>query len=417
MNPARPLFLVLWAFSFLGTAFAAGAPEVADLMQRGVAAYREDRLADSMTDFSEVLWLDPGNAAARNYLWNIADRIQRDREGRRISDEELADALRLAEERLSRRRLAAKETLEQLKEAYGRSRQPQSPEQLLSSMEGVEKYIGADFDSSRDATRAETYFQEILKHLSSALARGDFVTPKDQLNAQGFLAYYGGRWEDAAVHWEKAHQEDLSDALILKNLDNVRGIVAKQQKDEKIQDLIRQAGAYQRAGEYEQAVLLWRDVVKLDPDNPEAPQALASGVEALQKERKKREVNRLFKQGLDLYRAEKRIDAAQVWLEALQIDPSQREIREWLKRVGEKLEKKEVVFIEREPARASTPHEVTAVSKKNAETLYADGLRMYAQGDVEKALNLWRRSLQEDPSMSKAKKALEHAEAEIKLRD
>jgi len=110
------------------------------------------------------------------------------------------------------------------------------------------------------------------------------------------------------------------------------------------------------------------------------------------------------------------LSAAELWLEALQLDPTYQKARVWLKLVGKKIERGEESAAEPAPRSAPAPAAApTSESVTRAEQLYKQGLLAYAEGRLEDSVKLWRGALAANPSLKKAQEALRQGESEISL--
>jgi tetratricopeptide (TPR) repeat protein len=357
--------------------------------------------------------LDPDNRDAKKFLWTIGRMVQEDEQKSALVPGERREAVRMAWRSLEERRKNAEAVMARLKEAFGKGRARQSPQDLLSSAEGVGKYLGSRFEEERSRALAESYFQKVSEELSSALAGRRFVTGKDQETAEGWLAYYAGNWQAASAKWTAALKDDPKDAKLRAALDGLRRLIVRKENEKKILEWTEQAATLQETGYVAKAEDYWKKILAIDPGHETAARNLAVCRDAREKMEREKKLAALTEQGIELYQAGKFIDGAQKWLEALEIDPGYREARVWLSHVGDKIKRSA-------PPAQSLPKAATAAGARDpdkAYALYKDGLIAYADGQIATAIDCWEKSLRLDPDREQAKQALRQAKSEMRIKE
>jgi tetratricopeptide (TPR) repeat protein len=407
------------ALLLLALPVAAAEPLSADrMLTQAVELYRRGKLPEALMEMTSVLEQDPENATAKSYVWTIARRMREREKRASMSAAEKDAAVRRAYELLEERRARSKETLDKLEEVYQRTRDVRGPQELALSTEGMEKYLGTEFESERVRAEAEAYFRKIMDNLTRALERSAFVTRKDHLNAEGTLAYYRGEWAGALKKWEAALAEDPADAGMRRNVENLKTLIARKQVEDKVREFSARAETFQRTGYMKEAARAWEQALALAPKDDKIMQNLTLCRRAFQKEERARELKALTDEGVAQFQAGRPSEAVETWLKVLRIDPGYEQARVWISHVGKRLETA--------PAAASAaPRPAVTVGGKTlpapgpaearrAQDLYREGLLLYAGNEVSKAIASWREALRLDPGLVQAQQALRQAQAEIK---
>jgi tetratricopeptide (TPR) repeat protein len=230
------------------------------------------------------------------------------------------------------------------------------------------------------------------------------------------MAFYKRQWPKAVALWEKALKEDPADAQVKSDLSSLKTLLDKERRDVEMKDLVAQAEAYQQTGLYDRAAESWKEVLRRDPRRPGAAESLAASRAAAEKVRQLKRLDAMNEDAVTLYNQGKHLSAAELWLEALQLDPTYQKARVWLKLVGKKIERGEESAAEPAPRSAPAPAAApTSESVTRAEQLYKQGLLAYAEGRLEDSVKLWRGALAANPSLKKAQEALRQGESEISL--
>jgi tetratricopeptide (TPR) repeat protein len=401
-------------------AAALPAPTADGFLQSAAAAYRDGRLDDALKDMVKALEIDPENPTAKNYVWALVKRVRQEQEKGSLSPEEQARAVRLAALHLEERRRRSREVLERLKDT--RSAGTRRPSDILAGLGGLESFLGHDFAAGVAEGQARAYFEEILGQLTKAIQGGAFVSRKDQLRAEGFLAYYQQDWAKTARLWRKALDEDPDDAVLKKDFHSLTALIEKSARAEKARELARQAEAYQKTAYWAQAEKTWKEVLALDPQFPAAAESATAARVAREKTALQSRLAAMTDEGLKLYQAGGYGEAAQKWLEVLRLDPTYEKARVWLRYAGDKLkqlDRSTETALSGRPAplpravRAGEAAAPSSADKERGSALYKKGILLYSQDNVAGAIAAWKESLRYDPGMSLAQQAIRQAQAEL----
>jgi tetratricopeptide (TPR) repeat protein len=322
--------------------------------------------------------------------------------------------LSLARRALEERRRRTQEILAALQEADRRTRSPRSPQDLLEGVRGLDALFGKDLSADMADEQSRAYRDAILGNLGAALQKGLFVTRKDHLRAEGYLAYFQEDWPKALALWSQALALDPADPRLKEDVSSLQVVLARRESREKVLDLARQGRIHAKMGDHGQAMGAWKELLALEPDNAEAKVELAVARVALEKYRRRARLKEKTDEGLRLYKAGDAFSAAEVWLEVLQEDPLFEEARVWLQHAGRKI--KSAGAVPPPPAAKEASAEApVARDPDRAMELYKQGVVSYAQGDTAQAIETWRQVLRLDPSLNRAREALKQAQAELAL--
>lgn len=403
-----------WILILLAAAPAAAeGPGVDALLQSGVASYREGKLFDALDAMTEVLEKEPANATAKSYLFTITKKIQeKDADYRYVPAEAAADVAR-AEAVLQERRQRTLDALAGLERAHRLTGNVRDPSQILAGIEGLERHLGADFAAERVQDQADAALRTILEDLSRAIKKGVFVSEKDHLAAQAHLAYYQGDRKKALRLWEEAVRRAPEDGGVKRNRDALETLLNKEALAGKIREAESQAAALEKTGYFEEAAQAWAEVLRLNPGHPFAVGRLAASRKGAAQLRLEEKLKRLTNDGIGLYKEGKFVEAAQVWLEVLQADPEWRQARVWLAQVGPKLKTASTPSLVERRAPVSSGDSPTPANQEKAFDRYKEGLLYYAEEQPGKAIEKWREALKLDPTLVKARQALDQAQWEL----
>jgi tetratricopeptide (TPR) repeat protein len=400
-----------------------------DLLQSSAAAYREGRLMDALRDAVEALEADPRSLPAKNYVFTIGEAVRKERQSLKLRPGEKEMAARAARAYITLRQKRTEEVLQGLRDASSRSRDLRSPAGFFTTLQGLDRSLGAGFHAESYGGQAQLYFANILDNLENALKKSSFSEAKDRLRAEGYLAYYKGDPHGAASYWEKALKADPADEQIKNDLASVREMIRREKETKEIQEYVARAEASFDAGLYADAVEAWREVYRRDPKRPGLVEKLAASRVALEKSISRKKIDALMAQAAQEYKAGQFTQAAGLWLDVLQLDPTYASARTWLRLAGDKLKEDPraapaapapvPAVVEKKkdaaPAAASEPLPAPSEAKADAEELYRRGLIAYSQGDVPGAMTWLKKSLARDPGLRRAQQALEQCQTETSL--
>ena len=128
-----------------------------------------------------------------------------------------------------------------------------------------------------------------------------------------------------------------------------------------------------------------------------------------------------YEKGLAAYRKGDAAGAETEWRKALEVAPSNPQIKKFLLRVEpdnealkepalstkDRTKKKTVPDQAKQERKEARKESRISPEKKKADDLYYEGLRLYKQGKIDDAVSCWEQALKIDPENQKAQKSLE----------
>jgi tetratricopeptide (TPR) repeat protein len=176
--------------------------------------------------------------------------------------------------------------------------------------------------------------------------------------------------------------------------------------------LFVQGQAYYDKKMYKEAIRNWENVIEIDPEHKDAGMYIEFARKKLKeieekkketeekkkKEKMKSQIKHYFDKGVSLHKSGKWSEAKAAFEWVLKRESNNIKAKEYIRDLEVQINK------------------LTQENKEKAHQLYTQGLRAYTSKNLKKAIELWEKALQLDPSHVKAKKSLERAKEEIKSR-
>ena len=194
---------------------------------------------------------------------------------------------------------------------------------------------------------------------------------------------------------------------------------------------------YYRANETEKARSEFLKALEIDKNNSSSKIMLAAIDREIYIEDPsdafKDVVKELFLKGLVYYRAGDNGKALKEWENGLSVSPGNNQLKEFCGLINSKINesaagakekqerpRKKTVKKEEKDAKTDVKKGKSTLSKskisvdeKKVSDLYYEGLKLYQQGELKKAIDIWEQVLKMDPDLNKARKNLEKAKKEI----
>ncbi|MBK8576642.1 MAG: hypothetical protein IPN90_13520 [Elusimicrobia bacterium] len=406
------IFFPIFFATVLGLSLPLRADSPVEVLQSALDAYFNGRYDESVHFFEQLLEMDPKNVKAKQGLKNAQrkwdEQVLRDREQER-------KALYVAQGYLAKGKVV--EAFDRCREILARA--PNLPE----AQELITKVRGKAEKSLRKAKPESSAYYE----------------------AQGDLAYMEGDWFKAADSWEKVLVFNKDRLDLMQRLEDTKKKLAERQREERIQVMLDLARANSQRGLFSDAVKVLGEVLQLDPTNAEARQLLneARRSAAQQAQAKKDgQVQEINQKAMDAFSLGHRKDALALFHQVLKIDPDNRLAGEYRDRIlgldptlldepaprrsggaadlasattliqAEKfIEAIEIV----ERVLAQNPNDLKAQNlldeararqRELVEQSYREALTAYSRGDREECLRKLQDCRKIDPDFSRAKQAL-----------
>jgi tetratricopeptide (TPR) repeat protein len=144
---------------------------------------------------------------------------------------------------------------------------------------------------------------------------------------RGLEALRQGEYRKAIENWKAALAEEPENAQVKNYLQKT-----KIKMQEEIEELLDQAEEDWQSGDWPAAVKNWRQVIKIDPENAQAGQALTSHLDKI-----KSAANDLYLKGVEHYVKNQLLEAIVNWKEVLILDPDNLKAAKHLSYAQEKL--------------------------------------------------------------------------------
>lgn len=381
-----------------------------ELLRGAAADYRDGRWVEALRGAALVLEDDPANPHARNLIWSIAKDEKKRSSSLTLRPKEIKDAHEKAVKYLSDRRVRTEKALSALGEVERTSRDLRSPAGLLTALEGLNR-SGVGGVSGWTGEAVEVRFSTVLRNLNAALEKQKVSSRKDEYRIKGYLAYFKNDWGRAADYWTRALKEDPQNVQVQSELASLRELLRKKQEREELDDLVRQAETYFETGLFSQSVEAWGAVLKINPSFPGAKESLSMARVSREKSLQREKLHGMMERASAEHRAGRAVEAAEICLEALQINPSYGPARALLKLAGKKI----LEIKSAPPAPSAASPSLVPQDRAKAEPLYKKGLLLYSDGDVAGAVAMWKKAMALDGTFSKAREALRQGESELAI--
>ncbi|OGR82866.1 MAG: hypothetical protein A3J74_11225 [Elusimicrobia bacterium RIFCSPHIGHO2_02_FULL_57_9] len=397
---------LLWLSAGLASAAPNFAPLVSQRLQTGKEAFEAGNYPSALNHFFSVIELAPENIEAKTYITRIAE-SWRGLESRAVMTRaERKQGLAQAHDYLDRKNRAMAALSSEL-EAVRRQLESSAmdSEALLRTSRSLSKFKEGETGDRILEEQSRRYIEILRQRLREAISRGEsFHNQGDVLVARGFLWYYRDNLEKALVEWEKAQILNPGDPLLREQVEWVSRKKAMLEREQTMKEVLEQAREASAKGQSEQALLYWRTLVIMEPDNKDFQKRLVGAqdnVRRVQADKKIGKAYRFLRQGL-------LAEASSAFLEVLEVDPGNKESLDSLKDIQQSLNKR----LERRAKDPAPPARPDRREPKLSEDHYTLGVVHFAKGELDKAMAAFALALEYDPANDRAKNALARIKAE-----
>lgn len=251
-------------------------------------------------------------------------------------------------------------------------------------------------------TRRESERKEILKRAKAVIAerkkkvKESYEKGIKHYKRSEFLK--AGEEFNAALEIEPEHKEAKKYLeLIAKRLEK---IVNKGEFKTVAELYYAQGTIFYIKGEWAKSISQWENTLKIDPSNKEISEFIKIAKKRRQEEEAFEKAEVLYRDGLAYYNKGKINEAIKQMEEVIKFNPQHRKAREFIVRAREK-----VAAIKKE--------EKTRKLRETVEKRYFRGIDYYAEGQFNKAIKEWKGVLKIDPTHRGAKDYLKKARDKI----
>lgn len=360
-----------WAFLLLCACVSAQAAPDPDYYKEGRAAFEAGNYLAAVDRLTEALLRSPGDPRSQTLLVAAGKKLIESRSLSKMSLDELQRLVDNASRELETRRHDLRRALAELKAAQQASEKG-SVKETLRACRGVDMLLEVTLGDDPESQKVLEYVRSVCANLEASLASGILLRPFDERRVAGYVAFCRSDWTEAAEAWGQASALVPSDSHVKDLWES-----AKKRRDREEEQKREEAKQTQ----------MERDRVR----------SLAE---------KKVNMDRHRRLALEHQNNKRWVEAAQSWLAVLKDDPLDPQAREALDAAGEQLRRFETTV---QPAASSAPE-----NSAQSEQFYTLGLIRYADGDLKGAAESFEAALKRNGRHPYARKALERVREEQK---
>lgn len=408
----RHSLALIFLLALPAAAGAGDSVQASRYLQMGKDVFEKGQYSAALEYFLSTLEFSPENVEAKVYIARIGEQWRQQEEQASLTPDERRTALRMAHALLEARRKRFSEMSSELDEVRRQLDSKSSdPQGLLRASRSLTRLRDERLGDLIIAEQSRHYIKLLQERLKQVIVRGGgFQDPKDLHVARGFLWLYKEDLARALVEWRRALALAPEDAMLKEQIQWLSQKKTAQEREQTIGELLAQARAGAAKSDYKRALLHWRSLVAISPENEEFQRELfqtQERVRRLQTEERLVRARRAMRGG-------KQADTSLLFLEVLEVDPANREALDSLKTIQQELNRR-LAGSRLSPASgtaaSSSGGEVR--SPKLAEEQYTLGVIYYAQGEYEKSEKALKKAIELDPANEKAKNALSRVRVEI----
>jgi len=383
-------------------------------LEAGRVALREGQLTGALSFFKAGLKEDPTNLELKNILEATQTQVDLFIEGT------------LAEYRIhmgERNFLQANSMLSRLKADYEEN--PKIKAEVEKHQKVIQKILEEDFATAEQLFKkgefesAENLYKKLLRYnpdyVQAARRIRDISFEKQKLERRQALLkmneeadkYLEAGFEEKALSlWEEILKIDPSLIDISQKANQLQKKIELKRKKEKFNKMFQQGLALYKKGGIGAALRVWRKVLKLDPTHPEARTFL---------DKIKLKIKELENRGIALEEKKKWRSAAKAWKKVLRLDPTHSLAKKSLNRVRQLLRAQTAKKLAaRKKALAAAQKNVSGgLSQQAIEKLLKTGLNYYRKENYTLALAEWQKVSKADPENKRASRYLANLKAKM----
>ncbi|OGR83628.1 MAG: hypothetical protein A2902_03185 [Elusimicrobia bacterium RIFCSPLOWO2_01_FULL_64_13] len=276
---------------------------VNELLDKAFEAYVDENFDRAIENFQKVLQIDPKDKTAQQGLKHAQKKVENER------------------------KLMAEREEKNLKKVKGFVRR----EKWLDAMDVLNEILG----------RAPNEFEalKIQKELRELFTRKMSVTPAPpgtRQAYQGLLLYMEKRYDEAADLWKESltlRPDDFKLSIYAERADQLF-------RESRRYDVLvvgrTRARAASAAGNYEEAVSLWKSILDFDPSDEESRRELTRAEEMLERQNRKSRIGEHYDRGLSLFNEGRFAESLAEWQSIISIDPENEVALDYVEKIREK---------------------------------------------------------------------------------
>jgi len=282
---------------------------------------------------------------------------------------------------------------------------------------------------NKEYLKAVDFFFQIVEKAprSTGVARKSAKYIEDIKNkftqhyAEGFSYWSKADYKKAAEEWALLLVVDPSNKEVQEYIEKANVKLAEKQlleqtqreRKSKFDTYSAQGMEFYEKKQYSKAVECFENAAILNPGDKITSEYLRKAkakqtVQAIEENEKA--VREYYNNGVKYFNQGSYYDALFEFMGVLEIDPVHKAVKEYLAKIRSKIRSVKIAQ-EQFPAQEDT----ISISSSSVEKLYNLGLLEYSEGNLEKAVNVWRKVLKYSPEHKKAKINLDRVEKELKI--
>ncbi|MFH1353233.1 MAG: PorV/PorQ family protein [bacterium] len=254
---------------------------------------------------------------------------------------------------------------------------------------------------------AGEYIAKVKKMFSETKTIEDRKKRESELAEQFEKAkkfFDSGKMIDAKTAFETVLSLDPENKKAPGYIEKINGAL-EEARSQMADDLFTQGSAYYDKKMYEEAIKNWEKTLEINPQHKEAKRYLElarkkSEEDKAKKEedKKQKELEHYYNKGVSMFKKEQWGQAQAAFQWVFKTEPQYKEAKEYLGKIETEL------------------NNLAEKNKSEAQELYTQGLRAYTSKKLKKAIELWEKAVELDPSHTKANTSLKRAKEELKKR-
>ena len=353
-------------------------------MQQGIQYYRNKQFLYAHKYFSDVLRINPQHKGAQQYRTRI---------------------------RVYLEKVVTEGKFESLRElCYAQAMTAYLANDLTNAIDNWQKVL-----------RLDEANPEVSEFIASAKSRIEERRKREEADILNKIAlgYFDKKsYEDALKTWEKVTEIDSQYPKVKDNIDRTKALIERERKrieQRTIETLVQRHWnkglEYFVDGKFDLAKKEFETILRIDPSHTRAKERLDRTVRRIEEERISRnlvlspyeqKVNELEQRGINLYVAKKFQESVAVWNMLLQIDPNNRNARQYRDKAMQMAGEQYTAGSAEEQ-----PVVINEETQKLIEEQYVLGMIAFSNDDLMEAKKYFAVVLRMDPNHIKARRNIE----------
>ena len=198
----------------------------------------------------------------------------------------------------------------------------------MDDLSSIQKQDPNDPDVQEIQTRLAATFRAKMADTKAA--------PANDLVFQGMLYYLQKKYPDAIVIWKEAVKIRPEDFKVVIYIERTEQVLEQNEKYETMVLGRQRAKAFFIAGRYGEAARLWKKILDLDPEDKEAQEGLAKANSEFYAKNKQSLIGEHYDKGHELFDKGQYGESLKEWKLILEIDPANEVAKNYVERIRTK---------------------------------------------------------------------------------